>query len=138
NVPRRPPPPPQGPPPPHPISPPNPPPHPNPPAPGRPPTPQVVIPPEAAETADELFARLRRLCAEGRVAIELDNKRLMHIDSPVSFEAWGNQLIYPLLGLTIGAWWWLGWEVGAAPAVGSGLLYLALGEAVLYRALGPR
>src|SRR5215469_11173320 len=116
----------------------NPPAQPNPTAPGRPPTPQVVIPPEAAETADELFARLRRLCAEGRVAIELDNKRLMHIDSPVSFEAWGNQLIYPLLLLTIAAWWWLGWKVGSGAAVASVLIYLTIGKAFLYRRIERR
>src|SRR5262249_27808563 len=97
---------------------------PNPVAPARPPVPQVAIPPEAAETADELFARLRRLCSDGRVAIELNNKRLMHIDSPVSFEAWGNQLIYPLLLLTCAVWWWLGWKVGTGTAVASVLIYL--------------
>src|SRR5215469_4183919 len=116
----------------------NPPAQPNPTAPGRPPTPQVVIPPEAAETADELFARLRRLCAEGRVTIELDKKRLMHIDSPVSFEAWGNQLVYPLLLLTIVAWWWLGWKVGSGVAVVSVLIYLTIGKAFVYRRIERR
>jgi hypothetical protein len=100
--------------------------------------PQVAIPPEAAETADELFARLRRLCAEGRVTIELDNKRLMHIDSPVSFEAWGNQLLYPLLLLTVAAWWWFGWKVGAGAAVASVLIYLTIGKAFLYRRIERR
>lgn len=111
---------------------------PNPAAPARPPVPQVAIPPEATETAEELFARLRRLCAEGRVAIELDNKRLMHIDSPVSFEAWGNQLVYPLLLLTCGAWWWFGWKVGAGVAVASVLAYLTIGKAFLYRRIERR
>jgi hypothetical protein len=111
---------------------------PNPAAPARPAVPQVAIPPEAAETAEELFARLRRLCAEGRVAIELDNKRLSHIDSPVSFEAWGNQLVYPLLLLTCAAWWWLGWKVGAGTAVASVLLYLTIGKAFLHRRIDRR
>ena len=110
----------------------------NPAAPARPPVPQVAIPPEAAETADELFARLRRLCAEGRVTIELNNKRLMHVDSPVSFEAWGNQLVYPLLVLTIAVWWWFGWKVGAGTAVASVLVYLTLGKAFLYRRIERR
>ena len=99
---------------------------------------QVVIPPEAAETAEELFARLRLLCAEGRVAIELNNKRLMHIDSPVSFEAWGNQLVYPLLALTCLLWWWLGWKVGAGTAVASVVLYLTIGKAFLHRRIERR
>ena len=111
---------------------------PNPTAPTRAPVPQVAIAPEAAETAEELFTRLRRLCAEGRVAIELDNKRLSHIDSPVSFEAWGNQLVYPLLLLTCGVWWWFGWKVGAATAVASVLIYLTLGKAFLHRRIERR
>jgi hypothetical protein len=106
--------------------------------PARPPVPQVAIPPEAAETADELFARLRRLCAEGRVVIDLDNKRLMHIDSPVSFEAWGNQWVYALLFLTCAVWWWFGWKVGTGAAVGSVLLYLTLGKAFLHRRIDRR
>ncbi len=111
---------------------------PNPIAPTRPPVPQVAIPPEAAETAEDLFARLRRLCAEGRVAIELDNKRLSHIDSPVSFEAWGNQLVYPLLLLTCGVWWGFGWKVGAGAAVASVLIYLTIGKAFLHRRIERR
>jgi len=106
--------------------------------PARPPVSQVAIPPEAAETADELFARLRRLCAEGRIAIDLDNKRLMHIDSPVSFEAWGNQWVYPLLVLTCALWWRFGSRVGAGAAVASVLLYLTLGKAYLHRRIERR
>jgi hypothetical protein len=107
-------------------------------APLRPAVPQVAIPPEAAETAEELFRRLRKLCADDRVAIELDHKRLMHIDSPVSFEAWGNQLVYPLLLATCLLWWWLGWKVGAGVAVASVLLYLTLGKAYLHKRIERR
>ena len=120
----------------------NPPDRPSPAAAGRPvppPAPEVPIPPETAETADELFRRLRRLCAEGRVAIDLDNKRLtQHIDSPVSFEAWGNQWVYPLLALTCALWWRFGWKVGAGAAVVSVLLYLTLGKAFLHRRIERR
>jgi hypothetical protein len=109
-----------------------------PPKPARPAVPLVEIPPEAAETADELFSRLRRLCTEGSVAIELDNKRLSHIDSPVSFEAWGNQLVYPLLLLTCAVWWWFGWQIGSAAAVASVLIYLTVGKAFLHRRIERR
>jgi hypothetical protein len=104
----------------------------------RPPMPQLPIPPEASDTADELFTRLRRLCAEGRVAIDLDSKRLMHIDSPVSFEAWGNQWVYPLLLLTCLVWWFFGYRIGAGAAVASVLLYLTLGKAFLHRRIERR
>jgi hypothetical protein len=103
-----------------------------------PPGPAIAIPPEAAETADELFARLRMLCREGRVAIDLDNKRLTHIDSPVAFEAWGNQWVYSLLALTCGLWWWFGWKVGAGAAVASVVLYLTLGKTFLHRRIERR
>jgi hypothetical protein len=106
--------------------------------PPRPPAHQVAIPPEAAETSEELFARLRRLCAEGRVAIDLDNKRLMHIDSPVSFEAWGNQWVYGLLALTCVLWWLFGDKVGVGAAIASVLLYLTLGKAFLHRRVERR
>jgi hypothetical protein len=108
------------------------------PMPARPPVPQVEVPPEATETADELFARLRGLCAEGRVLVELDHKRLSHIDSPVSFEAWGNQLVYPLLLLTSLLWWWFGWKVGSATAVASVVAYLTIGKAFLHRRIERR
>ncbi len=107
-------------------------------APARPAVPQVEVPPEAAETADELFARLRRFCADGRVTVDLDNKRLMHIDSPVSFEAWGNQWVYPLLLLTCAVWWAFGWKVGTGAAAASVLLYLTLGKALLHRRIERR
>jgi hypothetical protein len=90
------------------------------------------------ETAEGLFNGLRRLCAEGRIAIDLDNKRLMHIDSPVSFEAWGNQWVYSLLALTCVLWWWFGWKIGATAAVASVLLYLTLGKAFLHRRIERR
>lgn len=106
--------------------------------PSRPPIPQVEVPPEAAETADGLFARLRQLCAEGRVVIELNNKRLSHIDSPVSFEAWGNQLVYPLLLVTCLVWWRFGWEIGGAVAVASVVAYLTIGKAFLHRRIERR
>ncbi len=108
------------------------------PAPARPPLPKVEVPPEAAETADELFARLRRLCADGRVEINLDNQRLTHIDSPVSFEAWGNQWVYPLLIVTCAVWWWLGWKAGTGAAVVSVLLYLTIGKTFLHRRIDKR
>jgi hypothetical protein len=93
---------------------------------------------ESEETAEGLFNGLRRLCAEGRVAIDLNNKRLAHIDSPVSFEAWGNQWVYSLLALTGMFWWWFGWQIGGGAAVASALLYLTLGKAFLHRRIERR
>lgn len=100
--------------------------------------PKVEIPPEAAETAEELFGRLRRLCDEGRVEIDLDNKRLMHIDSPVSFEAWGNQWVYALLLVTGVLWYFFGYKVGLGAAIASVALYLTVAKAFLRRRIERR
>ncbi len=62
----------------------------------------------------------------------------MHIDSPVSFEAWGNQWVYSLLALTCALWWWFGWKIGAGAAVASVLLYLTLGKTFLHRRIERR
>jgi len=100
--------------------------------------PKVAIPPAAAETADELFGKLRRLCADGRVEIDLDSKRLMHIDSPVSFEAWGNQWVYALLLLTGAIWYVFGYKVGIGAAVASVAVYLTVAKAFLRRRIERR
>jgi len=102
------------------------------------PVPAVEIPPEAGETAEELFAQLRRLNAEGKAAIDLDLKRLMHMDSPVAFEAESNQWVYGLLILTAGVWYWFGYKIGLASAAASVLLYLTVAKALLRRRIERR
>ena len=112
-----------------------------PPAPKSPPPKPVLtveIPPEAGETAEELFAALRRLNAEGKAAIDLDLKRLMHMDSPVAFEAESNQWVYGLLVVTAGVWYWFGYRVGLAAAGASVLLYLTVAKALLRRRIERR
>lgn len=102
------------------------------------PVPTVEIPPEAGETAEALFAQLRRLSVEGKVAIDLDLKRLMHIDSPVAFEAESNQWVYGLLVVTAAVWYWFGYRIGLAAAGASVLLYLTLAKALLRRRIERR
>jgi len=102
------------------------------------PLPTVEIPPEAGDTAEALFAQLRRLNAEGKAAIDLDLKRLMHIDSPVAFEAESNQWVYGLLVVTAGVWYWFGYKIGLAAAGASVLLYLTVAKALLRRRIERR
>lgn len=113
-------------------------------------TPTFAVPPAAAapaaavapapppETASELLARLRRLHVDGRVAIDLDMKRLMHMDSPVSFEAESNQWVYGLLALTAALWYVSGYRIGLATAAVSLTLYLSLGKIYLRRRIARR
>ena len=112
------------------------PPAPNPPQPR--PIPAVAIPPEAAETAEELFGRLRRMNAEGKVALDLDLRRLMHIDSPVAFEAESNQWVYGLLIVTAVVWYAFGSKIGIGAATASVLFYLTIAKAFLRRRIERR
>jgi hypothetical protein len=108
-------------------------------------TPTFAVPPVATasaapppETAAELLARLRRLHADGRVAIDIDVKRLMHMDSPVGFEAESNQWVYGLLALTAALWYVFGYKTGLATAAVSLSLYLSLGKIYLRRRIARR
>ena len=92
----------------------------------------------APETAAELLGRLRGLHGEGRVAVDLDMKRLMHIDSPVAYEADSNQWVYGLLALTSALWYLLGYKVGLATAAASLTLYLSLGKMIVRRRIAGR
>jgi len=106
--------------------------------PARKPLPSIDIPPEAGETADALFARLKRLNEEGKVALDLDLKRLMHMDSPVAFEAESNQWVYGLLVVTAGLWYWFGYKIGLGVAGASVLFYLTIVKALLRRRIERR
>lgn len=94
--------------------------------------------PPPPETAAELLARLRRLHADGRVAIDFDMKRLMHMDSPVSFEAESNRWAYGLLVLTLALWYVFGYKIGLAAAVLSIGLYYSLGIMYVRRRISRR
>lgn len=101
--------------------------------------PQSSEPSETAgETAETLLANLRRLCEDKRIAIGLDAKRLMHMDSPVHFEAESNRWVYGFLAITALVWWQLGWKPGAAVAVLSVIFYLTVAKAFLHRQIDRR
>lgn len=102
------------------------------------PIPTVAIPPEAAETAEELFGRLRRMNTEGKVVLDLDLRRLMHIDSPVAFEAESNQWVYGLLIVTAVVWYAFGYKIGIGAATASVLFYLTIAKAFLRRRIERR
>ncbi len=102
------------------------------------PPPVAAAPAPPPETASELLARLRRCHADGRVAIDFDMKRLMHMDSPVSFEAESNQWVYGLLALTAALWYVFGYKIGLATAAISLSLYLSLGKVYLRRRIARR
>jgi len=102
------------------------------------PTPAVTAAAPPPETAAELLGRLRRLHDEGRVAVAVDLKRLMHIDSPVGFEADSNRWAYGLLLLTLALWYFFGYRVGIAAAVVSVGLYYSLGRMYVRRKIERR
>ena len=93
---------------------------------------------QKGETAAALLARLRRLHADGRVVIDVDLKRLTHMDSPVAFEAEINRWIYGLVLLTTALWYVLGYKFGLGTAAISLALYLSLGKMNVRRRIERR
>jgi hypothetical protein len=90
------------------------------------------------ETDVGLLAELRRLHAAGELALELDHRRLSHIDSPVAIEAESNRLVYAGLVLSGAAWWFFGAALGVAAASVCLLCYLTLGKADIRRRTARR
>ena len=92
----------------------------------------------ADETAVALFRALRRLVAEGRIALRCDYRRLHHMDCPVGSEADSNLWAYAVLAAAVlalwrGGWWWA-LAVGAAGVA----LYFSLGLAHVRRRIRRR
>jgi hypothetical protein len=91
-------------------------------------------PPEAAQ----LLAALRRLAGERRIEIEVDPRRLNHIDSPVASEADGNIWVYGAVGIAALLLWWKGLVPAVAVLAVGALLYLTLGRAYVHRRIEQR
>jgi hypothetical protein len=91
-------------------------------------------PPEAAE----LLAALRRLVVERKIDIEIDPRRLNHIDSPVASEADGNVWVYAAVAIAALLLWWKGPLPAVAVIAVGALLYLTLGRAYVHRRIERR
>jgi len=97
--------------------------------------------PDLSETpaeAAELLAALRRLAGERKIDIEVDPRRLNHIDSPVASEADGNIWVYGAVGIAALLLWWRGPVPAAAVLAVGALLYLTLGRAYVHRRIELR
>jgi len=102
----------------------------------RPPSPHARPHPRAAgnggasamneASAADLLRALRGLVASGAVRIELDLKRLDHMDSPVGVEADSNIWVYGSIPICAGVFWQLGPWAGIAAVVVSLALYFTL------------
>jgi len=90
------------------------------------------------QTDEQLLAELRRLRAAARLSLELDHRRLAHIDSPVVVEAESTRLIYFGVAASAAAWWLYGAAAGLAAAAACLVLYLTLGRADLRRRVARR
>jgi hypothetical protein len=96
------------------------------------------LPESPPETAAALLSELRRLTAEGKIEIDVDPRRLNHIDSPVASEADGNIWVYGAVGLAALLLWWKGIVPAVAVLAVGALLYLTLGRAYIYRRIERR
>jgi hypothetical protein len=91
-------------------------------------------PPEAAE----LLASLRRLAGERKIDLDIDPRRLNHIDSPVASEADGNIWVYSAVGLAALLLWWKGIVPAVAVLAVGALVYVTLGRAYVHRRIERR
>ncbi len=89
-------------------------------------------------SARDLFLRLRALVESGALGLELDLKRLDHMDSPVGVEADSNLWIYPGILATGLAFWFLGLYAGLAVAAAALVLFLTAGRAYVRHRLVRR
>ncbi len=96
----------------------------------------VTAPVEA--TPAELLRLLRRMVDSGAVRLELDLRRLDHMDSPVGIEADSNIWIYPAIIACGLVFWFFGLQPGIAAVVACLGLYLTLGRAYVRRRLVRR
>jgi hypothetical protein len=92
--------------------------------------------PESDERA--LLAELRRLVGSGAVRLELDRRKIEHIDFPLAVQADGNRWIYAAAALTALAFWRLGLVAGVAAAIAGFVLYRTLGLRFMARRLDAR
>jgi hypothetical protein len=90
------------------------------------------------DTERELFKSLRALCEQGVLRIEIDPRRLDHIDSPLVVEADSNRWAYALLALTAIVWWQAGIEAGVAAGIVSVAVYYTAGRRYVTRRIEAR
>jgi hypothetical protein len=86
----------------------------------------------------ELMRVLRVLIDGGALRLELDFKRLDHMDCPVAVEADSNVWIYAGVALGALAFWLGGIWIGTAAIVACLALYLTAGRAYVHRRLRRR
>jgi hypothetical protein len=89
-------------------------------------------------TPAELMRMLRALIASGALRLELDVKRLDHMDCPVAVEADSNVWIYAGVAVSVLAFWLGGMSIGAAAAAACLILYATVGRAYVHHRLRRR
>src|ERR1700710_3052287 len=83
----------------------------------------------------ELMRLLRGLLGSGALRLELDFKRLDHLDCPVAVEADSNVWIYAGVALCAVAFWLGGVWIGAAAVAACLLPYVTAGRRYVHRRL---
>jgi len=100
--------------------------------------PVVAKRPARVDEAEQLLQQLRRMCEEGAVKIELDEKRLRHIDSPVVCEPDSTRWIYGALVVGGVVWWFAGMTYGIIALAVGAVLYATVGRSHVRRRLDKR
>ena len=85
-----------------------------------------------------LLRRLEALIASGAIGLEVDRRKLSHIDFPLLYEADGNRWVYGFAAATALVFWQFGPIAGGAAVLAGILLYQTVIRARIIRRLERR
>jgi hypothetical protein len=94
----------------------------------------AATPPARSPRDDaKLLAALRKACVRGEVTIDLDMKRLTHLNSPLMFLADFDQWFIGFVVVAGLAWWLVGWKLSAAAVPVFAVLYMLFAHRIVQR-----
>lgn len=102
------------------------------------PSENTVIASAAPATERDLLRALARAVADGRVAVALDCRRLLHTDSPIAVQAEHNRWLYGVVAASAGAALIWGWRAGLAVLGLTVAVYFAVGRPWIHRRMRAR
>jgi hypothetical protein len=85
-----------------------------------------------------LLSRLETLVRTERLHLEIDRRKMAHLDFPLASEIDGNIFVYPSLAISALIGWTMGMAAAAAAVAASFLCYQTLGKRFIERRLRRR
>jgi len=94
--------------------------------------------PRRVDEATEQLNQLKRLVADGKISLKIDQKRLTHMDSPVVCDPDSTRWLYALAVVAGVVWWRLGTTYGLVAVAVAGIIYATLARTYVKRRLERR